>query len=241
MFFIGVIDDIFGWKKGISQWQHFLFPLFFSVPIIIYTLLVGINQIYIPILGTIYIGFIYSWFLVPIAITATSNSFNLFAGYNGLEAGLGIIILSTISIFAFFKLNITLLIILAAWIGSLAGFIKYNKYPAKVFGGDIITLINGLFAGISAIVLQLEILIAFLIIIYIIEFIIKAKHRFSTECFGIIQKNGILKANPKGGSLIHFALNKGKFTERKLVNTFYLIQIGISVISLILFFIIYQM
>jgi len=117
--------------------------------------------------------------------------------------------------------------------------LKYNKFPAKVFPGDIITLINGVLVGISAIVLGLELLIAFLIILFIIEFIIKAKHKFKTECFGIVQKSGVIKPNPKGGSLTHFVLSKGKFTEPKLVFTFYIIQGVISLVSLGLFFIIY--
>jgi len=237
--FLGLVDDILGWKKGISQIQHFLFPLLLSTPIVIYTILVGYSSIYVPILGIISVGVIYSWLFVPIALTATTNSFNLLAGYNGLETGLGIIIFLTISIFAFFSNSFTLLIVLGAWVGALVGFLKFNKYPAKIFPGDVITLANGVFAGICAIILQMEFLIAFLILLYIIEFIIKAKHKFKTECFGIIQKDKTILPNPKGGSLIHFVLSKGKFTEKSLVNRFYMFQIIISFFAIIFYFFFY--
>jgi len=239
IFFLGFIDDILGWKKGISQWQHFLFPIILCIPIIVYTIYAGYSTIYIPFLGLISVGLIYSWVFVPVALTATTNSFNLLAGYNGLEVGLGIIIFSTISLFSLLTYNFTLLIILAAWLGALVGFLKFNKFPSKIFPGDIITLANGFFAGVCAIILKMELLIAFLILLYIIEFIIKAKHNFKTECFGVIQKNKIILPNPKGGSLIHLVLKRGKFTEKKLVNRFYIFQIIISLFSVLFFFIFY--
>jgi UDP-N-acetylglucosamine--dolichyl-phosphate N-acetylglucosaminephosphotransferase len=239
IFFVGFIDDILGWKKGISQIQHFIYPLVFSIPLIIYALIYEITTLYIPLLGVLNVGLVYAFILVPIAFTATTNLLNLLAGFNGLEAGMGIIIFLTISIFSIFQGNITLVIILFAWIGALLGFLKFNKFPSKMFPGDIITLINGSLVGISAIVLGLELLIAFLIVLFIIEFIIKAKHKFKTECFGLISKSGIIKPNPKGGSLTHFVLSKGRFTEKKLVNVFYILQGVISAISLILFFIVY--
>lgn len=239
IFLMGITDDILGWKKGITQLQHFFFALIFSLPFVIYSLVYKINSIYIPLIGTLNVGIIYAIIFVPIAISATTNLINLLAGFNGLEAGMGLIIFLTISLFSFFKKEFTLLLVLMAWCGALIGFLRFNKFPAKIFPGDIITLINGVLVGISAIILQLEFLIAFLIILYIIEFIIKAKHKFKTECFGIIQKNHILKPNPNGGSLTHFVLRQGKFTEKKLVNIFYLLQMGISFISIILFWIVY--
>lgn len=239
IFIIGFVDDILGWKKGISQIQHFSLPIIFSIPMIIYGIIYSLNNLYIPLIGNINFNLFYPFILIPIAITATTNAVNLLAGYNGIEAGMGLIIFLTIAIFSLFLGSFTLLVILFSWIAALLGFLIFNKYPSKIFPGDIITLINGALIGISAIVLQLEILIAFLIILFIIEFAIKAKHKFKTECFGIVQKNGIIKPNPKRGSLIHFVLSKGRFTEKKLVFTFYILQGIISVISLALFFIIY--
>jgi len=237
-FFMGFLDDVLGWKKGITQWQHFYIPMILSFPIIIYTIIYNSTIVYLPIADIfINFGLIYSWVFVPIIITATTNSFNLLAGYNGLEAGLGVIIFSTIALFSLLLNNFTLAVILALWIGALCGFLIYNSYSAKIFPGDIITLVNGALAGISAIVLHMEFIIGFLIILYIIEFFIKLKYNFKTECFGIPQKNGIIKPNPKGGSLVHFVLRQGRFTEKSLVSTFYIIQGVISIICVVLFYI----
>ncbi|HRT03443.1 MAG TPA: UDP-N-acetylglucosamine--dolichyl-phosphate N-acetylglucosaminephosphotransferase, partial [Candidatus Diapherotrites archaeon] len=180
--------------------------------------------------------YIYAIVLVPIAITATTNAFNLLAGFNGVEAGMSIIIFITISIFALFKGNITLLLVLGAWIGALIGIYKYNKYPAKIFLGDAVTLVSGVLVGLSAIVLKLEWLIAFIYILYIIEFFIKASHNFKPECFGIPQKDGTLLARPDGGSLTHIVMRKGRFTEKQVVHIFYCLQTIICVIALLFFF-----
>ena len=236
VFFMGFIDDVLGWKKGISQFQHFLFPIFFSIPIVILSLMHGFNSFYFPILGTVSVGLVYSLVLVPIAMTATTNAFNLFAGYNGLETGLGIIILSTISVFAYFENNLILFFILASFIGSLLGFYKFNKYPSKVFPGDIITLLIGFLAGVSAIYLKLEAIVFFLIIIYILEFIIKLIHKFKTECFGIVDKKGIIHPKKEGGSLTHLILSIKPFTERSFVSFVFILQILISIISILFYF-----
>ncbi|HOD89526.1 MAG TPA: hypothetical protein PKK56_00355 [archaeon] len=236
IFIIGILDDALGWKKGINQWQHFILPLLFSIPVIIYAISQNFNSIYIPFLGTLNVGYIYAIILVPIAITATTNAFNLLAGFNGMEAGMSIIIFITISIFALFKGNITLLLILGAWIGALIGIYKYNKYPAKIFLGDGVTLVSGVLIGMSAIVLKLEWLIAFIYILYIIEFIIKASHNFKPECFGVPQKDGTLAPKPTGGSLTHIVMKKGRFTEKQVVHIFYILQTIICGIALIFFF-----
>jgi len=233
--FVGFVDDVLGWKKGISHVQHFVLPILFSVPMILFAIFYGINNLYIPFIGTINLGLFFAWVFVPLVMTSATNAFNLLAGFNGLEAGLSIIIFSTISIIAFLQAQTTLLIVLACWIGALIGFLKFNKYPSKIFPGDVVTLVSGSLAGISAIVLHMEFLIGFLVLLYVIEFFIKIAHSLKTECFGIPQKNGTIKPNPKGGSLTHVVLRTGRFTERKLVWTFYTIQIIISIITILFY------
>src|SRR3989344_2199038 len=31
---IGILDDLVGWRKGIEQWQHALFPIFAALPLL---------------------------------------------------------------------------------------------------------------------------------------------------------------------------------------------------------------
>jgi len=213
--FLGLVDDLIGWRDGMRQWQHALVPMFAALPL----MAININNppFYIPFIGYVSLGIYYSLVLVPVGITGASNATNMLAGLNGLEAGLGILIIGTLSLIAALNNGVEAVVIGIALLGALAAFLYYNKFPARVFGGDSLTLMTG--AGIAAISIigNLEKIGILLMALFFVELFFKAKHRFQSECFGIPQKDGTLKADPKGGSLTQWVMRRGKFTETKIV------------------------
>ena len=74
-----------------------------------------------------------------------------------------------------------------------------------------------------------------LITLYWIELVFKARRKFQSECFGVPQENGFLKAPKEIGSFIHIFLRKGNFTEKGIVKTLLLIQVIISIIVFCMF------
>ena len=212
--FIGIVDDLIGWKKGIRQWQHALFPLFAALPLM--AVQAGTDFLVLPFFGAASIGVLYSLVLVPLGITGASNAFNMLAGFNGLEAGLGVIIISTLTLIAFMTGYTEAVIIGIAIIASLLAFLKYNWFPAKVFGGDSLTLMIGASIATLSIIGNMEKIGISLIALYWVELLFKSRHKFQTENFGIPQKDGTLKPNPKGGSLTHFIMGLRPFTEKQL-------------------------
>lgn len=233
--FVGFIDDIIGWKKGIRQWQHALFPIIAALPLM--AISIGKTSMNIPFFGTIDFGIFYSILIIPIAITGAANAFNMLAGHNGLEAGQGIILTSVLTIIAFFSGQTTALILGLAMIGALLGFLYFNWFPAKIFGGDSLTLMVGANLAIMSILGNMQTFGAILISLFFIEFLIKAKHKFKSECYGVPQKNGILKASPKRGSLTHFILKLKPMKETHLVLTILGIQVLIGLVVLSIYFI----
>lgn len=216
--FIGVIDDLIGWRKGIRQWQHALFPLFAALPLMAVN--AGTESFKLPFFGDVSIGILYSLVLVPIAITGASNAFNMLAGFNGLEAGLGILIVSTLSMISFMTGKTEALIIGVAVIAALFAFLRYNWFPAKVFGGDSLTLMIGASIATISIIGNMEKVGVAIIALHWIELVFKAKHKFQSQSFGIPQKDGTLKPDPAGGSFTHFVMRLGKFNEQGIVLTF---------------------
>src|SRR3989338_3750790 len=107
---VGFIDDILGWKLGLKQWQKPLLTLFAALPIVVIN--VGQSEMTLPLIGHIDVGILYPLLFVPLAIVFASNAFNLLAGYNGLEAGMCIIILSALG-FATLKTHNTFISIIA--------------------------------------------------------------------------------------------------------------------------------
>jgi UDP-N-acetylglucosamine--dolichyl-phosphate N-acetylglucosaminephosphotransferase len=239
--FIGTIDDIIGWKKGIRQWQHALFPVVAALPLM--AVQVSNPPITIPFIGilpteylfpfgVISFGVIYSLILVPIGVTGASNATNMLAGLNGLEASLSSLILGTLAIVAFFNGKTEALIIALAMIGALLAFLKYNWYPAKIFGGDGLTLMSGASIAVVAILGDMEKLGILLLVLFFIELYIKSKTKFQGESFGI-PKGKYLMAPEKKESLTHYFMF-GKATEKKVVIRILSAQAIICIIVLII-------
>ena len=244
--FLGVIDDLIGWKRGIRQWQHALMPLFAALPLMAIKInnppikipFFGIMpaEYMLPIVGIVSFGVLYSLIIVPIGVTGASNATNMLAGFNGLEAGLAAIMASTLLAIALMRGNVESAIILAAIIGAMLAFLFYNWYPAKIFGGDSLTLISGSTIAAAVIIGNMEKLGILIMVLFFIEFLIKARHKFKSECFGIPQKDGTLKPDPRGGSLTHWIMRRGRFTEKQVTSILLGTQATISVVVFLLFY-----
>jgi len=80
-----------------------------------------------------------------------NNAFNLIDGIDGLAGSVGI--LANLSFGIFFSLmgQVPYAFIAFALAGAVAGFMKYNWFPAKIFMGDTGALIIGLVTGALAI------------------------------------------------------------------------------------------
>ncbi len=85
-----------------------------------------------------------------------TNAFNMLVGYNGLEAGMGVIILAALGIISYSNGNTMATLIIVITISSLLAFLHYNKYPARVFPGDTLTYPIGAIVAIVAIVGNME-------------------------------------------------------------------------------------
>ncbi|MEM4261456.1 MAG: glycosyl transferase family 4 [Candidatus Diapherotrites archaeon] len=232
--FIGVVDDLIGWKKGIRQWQHALFPIFAALPLM--AVRAGTDYVVLPFFGPINLGIAYSLLVVPIAITGASNAFNMLAGLNGLETGLGIIIISTLTLIAAMTGQTEALIIGIAILGALLIFLHFNWFPAKVFGGDSLTLMIGATAATISIIGNMEKIGVMIIALYWIELILKAKSKFQAESFGIPNKHNILSPPKNINSITHLVMTIKPMTEKQVVITILSIQVIISTIVFTMFY-----
>lgn len=238
--FIGVFDDLIGWKNGIRKWQHALLPVFAALPLMVVPQAIETSTIYIPFFGEVYVGALYSIALVPLAVTGASNAVNMLAGMNGLESGLGITVSLALLAAVFFLPGGTAryeaAILLVAMLGSLFAFLRFNWFPAKIFGGDSLTLMIGAVIASASIIGKVEWIGFLLFALYFVELALKSKHRMQSECFGIPQKDGTLKPRPQGGSITQWIMKMGKFTEPKVVKIIIGIQILVSLLVLYIAF-----
>lgn len=75
------------------------------------------------------------------------NAFNLLDIMDGLSAGVGAVSASCLLVVAILQGDQTIAFMLAALIGSLLGFLRYNWQPAKIYMGDTGAMFIGLLLG----------------------------------------------------------------------------------------------
>lgn len=234
--YIGFIDDIMGWKIGIGQARKLLLTVPIAFPLV--AMNAGLGRIDLPMFGVVDFGLLYPLLLVPIAIIFTTNVFNMLAGWNGLEAGMGAIVIATLGILAAIRGQLWLATVAFAIVFALIGFLIYNRYPAKIFPGDSLTYAIGAAFGAITILGHFEKRALILLAPYFAEFAIKAAHRFKTECFAIPQRDGSLLAPKRIGSLTHIVLRgikrvKNKVYEPDVVYTFLLVEVLLAAVVLV--------
>jgi UDP-N-acetylglucosamine--dolichyl-phosphate N-acetylglucosaminephosphotransferase len=166
---IGVIDDLL----LLDQRMKAVLPIFAALPLV--AVRSGVSMVYLPFFGNVDLWIFYPLVLVPLAITGASNATNMLAGFNGLEAGLGVVMCSTIGFVAYRLGNAEALIISLAMLGALLAFLRFNWYPAKILIGDVGTLSIGAVVATSVIIGNIEKLGVILILPFFAELYLKAR------------------------------------------------------------------
>ncbi|MDP3989660.1 MAG: glycosyl transferase family 4 [archaeon] len=235
---IGIIDDVLGWKIGLKQWQKPVLTLLVATPIMAVN--AGTRMMSIPLMGNIDLGLVYPLIIIPILIAIGTNGFNMLAGYNGLEASQGIIILTTLAYYSYITSSSWLSIVALCMVAALGAFLFFNKYPAKIFPGDTLTYSVGGLAAMIAIMANLEKIFIILFIPYVIEFFLKLRGSFKKESFARVQENGTLVPRYKKiyglENLSVLIMNKLKIktTEQKVVFSLYCFQLLFVLFTFIL-------
>jgi len=189
---VGIIDDMFGWRnKGLSRRSRIFLAFVASVPLVVIN--AGSSMVNVPFFGNMDLGILYPLVLIPIGIAGATTTYNFLAGFNGLEAGQGILILGFLSYVAYITGSAWLALIGLIMVASLVGFLYYNKYPAKVFPGDSLTWsIGALIAGM-AILGSFEKIAIFIFTPYIIETVLKSRGKLVKHSFAKPNKDGSLE------------------------------------------------
>jgi UDP-N-acetylglucosamine--dolichyl-phosphate N-acetylglucosaminephosphotransferase len=231
---VGLIDDLLGWKIGLNKKVRISLLIFAAIPLIV------INAGESTMMG-ISFGVFYPLFLIPLGVVATSSTFNFVAGYNGLEASQGAIILTALAIATFFTGTTWLSLILIIMVACILAFLIFNKHPADVFPGDVFTYSVGALIGISAIFGNIEKFAIFIFIPYILEVILKSRGKLKIQSFAKINSDGTLeKPNKKYYGIEHIAIDfikkiKGSARENEVVLAINFFQIILIILAFIIF------
>ncbi len=233
---VGIVDDLMGWKKGISKKIRIFLILFSAVPLMV------INAGQSTMFGFNF-GLLYPLVFIPIGIVGATTTFNFLAGYNGLETGQAILIIGCLSIVTFSTGNSWLSVLGACFVASLIAFYFFNMNPAKIFPGDVMTYSSGAMIACIAILGNIEKIALFFFIPYALETILKLRGRLRKESFSNVQPDGSLEPRyNKIYGLEHLSLKilkkfkkSGKVYETEIVWLIHIFQMTIIVLGLWLF------
>jgi len=198
----------------------------------------------IPLLGQLRLTIIYP-ILVPIIVAVFANTVNMLEGYNGEGSGTSIIALCSLFVCSIIWDSAEGVLFTVIALAILIPFYLYNKFPAKVFPGDVGTLsIGALFAGIALFgSLEAAVFCALLIHIFNSFYVLYSVKGFfeSSEIqedrsdIILLEKDFIKASDEKDAALTlpRLILAKGPLKELKLVKNFYIISIICGFFSII--------
>lgn len=213
---VGLIDDVLNLRKRTKAVLPFVLalPLGAVVEGTGNTVLFGID-----------IG-LFMVFAVALGVTSAANVANMLEGFNGLGAGLMVIVASTLIALSFIYGAHEGVFLLFPLLGALLAFLWFNRYPARVFPGDSMTLFAGATLASAAIISSpsLKALGTVLFLPMIVEFILKARGRFRAENYGEVDTDGRLRWNGRVESIAHLVMRNRRLTEWQVVAAIWAIE-----------------
>lgn len=230
---IGFVDDyIIVVKKnnqGLTSKQKLLFQIIIAILFYIVSNVLGLlslsNEINIPFtdigipLSIFYVIFIIFWQV------GFSNAVNLTDGLDGLATGLSIIAFSCYFYLAIVQGATAIAYFSAILIGSLCGFLIYNKNKAKLFMGDTGSLaLGGVIATVS-IMLNQELTLIFIGFVFVVETLSVMMQVTSFKLTG----KRIFKMSP-----LHHHFEMVGWSEWKIVTVFWIVGILTGLIGIYL-------
>ncbi len=239
---IGFIDD----RKKLRSRYKIILSIFTGIPIFLanYSNFVNISSPIIPLLDRTRLTIIYP-LLIPIIIAISTNTVNMLEGYNGEGSGTCLIAACFLLICSIIWDSTEGILFTIPVIAVLIPFFIYNKYPAKIFPGDIGTLSMGamiacimLFGSLEVAtfcVLLIHIFNSFYVIYSVRGFLESDKIRETKEDIILLENDQIKASDQKDAALTlpRLILAKGPLSEPDLVNNFLAISIVCGLFSII--------
>jgi len=238
-FSIGFLDDYLSIKKqvnlGLKSKEKLMLQIVFSAFFVIFLInnnlinnnLILYNDLTINIKN----------FIIPISIItiiSLSNSVNLTDGLDGLAAGCSSIVFCGLGTEILLNDNKTYLIfsLLSFCMSGLClGFLKHNKYPAKIFMGDTGSLTIGAIIGIICVITNsfyTTFIISGIFIIEAVSVILQVSYfKITKKIFG--QGKRLFLMTP-----IHHHFELQGIKEKKIVEIFWLINIVLIIFSIVM-------
>jgi len=212
-------------KIGFPQWVKPLLTLPAAVPLMVIS--AGTTKMALPFIGVVNFGDLYPLVIIPIGFVGASNVVNMLGGFNGLEAGMGVIYTLSLGFYALITGGIQAAVLLLTACAALLAFLRYNWYPAKILAGDSLTYLLGSLVAAGVIIGDMQKAGLIVMLPFIIEFVLKARSKFNASSLGKLRDDGKLDSpyGKKIYSWTHVLMNLDKLRERDVTVALIFIQV----------------
>jgi len=239
---IGFIDD----RVRLRSRYKVILTIFTGILIFLANLFgfINIEPPTIPFLGKLRLNLIYP-IVVPIIVAVFANTVNMLEGYNGEGSGTAIIALISLFVCSIIWDSAEGMLFTVISLAVLIPFYKYNKFPARIFPGDVGTLsIGAMFAGIALFgSLEAAVFCALLIhvfnsfyVLYSVKGFFESNEILDNKSDILLLEDDLIKASVlKSAALTlpRLILAKGPLKEPELVKNIYCISLICGFFSII--------
>jgi UDP-N-acetylmuramyl pentapeptide phosphotransferase/UDP-N-acetylglucosamine-1-phosphate transferase len=136
----GLLDDI----VNIGRPAKLILLYYCSYPLIPF---ITSTTILFPFFGSMDLSIIYLQLIVPTFVPVVANLVNMHSGFNGLAPGLSLIILATLVLKALSSGVINNALFIVCITGVVFAYFLFEKYPSRIFWGNIGALSVGAAIG----------------------------------------------------------------------------------------------
>ncbi len=231
---IGMIDDIMdlrglGYKgRGLRfRFKFILYAIVAAIGAYWFYFKLGFNYIHVPFAGNLHLGWIYIPFFI-FTVVATSFSVNQTDGLDGLAGGTLLISFSALGLISYLQGRYNLASLICVIIGALLAFLWFNIFPAKFFMGDTGSMGLGTVFAVIAFLVNAELLIPIIGIIFLAEALSNIGQIFWRKVF----HKKLLLSSP-----LHHHLEASGWPEAKVTMRLWIIAMVFAVIGVIIYFI----
>lgn len=228
----GVLDDMI----DIGRTVKLILMYYCSYPLIQYA---THSWIAFPFIGEVDLGKFYSQLIMPTYVLVSANLVNMHSGFNGMSSGLSLIILFSLlikSLTGGALENINNVMAIFAVTGATLGFHLFERYPSRIFWGNIGSLTVGAAIGVL-IVMQGYIISGFIMLIpHTVNFLLYVYWRikkYPQVKFGKLREDGTLDV-PNPLTLKWVLPYRRRMTERQATFAMYAVTIVFSIIGILI-------
>lgn len=227
---VGLVDDVVKIRNktdGVKAKKKLFLQIMVSLFCLLLLFKLGIynSEIFIPLIAKVDFHRIYSPFIVFLFV-GCMNAVNITDGLDGLACGSAIIALLSLLAISLLQGEKEIAALILILIGVLVGFFYYNRYPAKMFMGDVGAMFLGGILTALSIVLKVEMLMPLICGIFLIDILSVI---IQLTSYKLIKRRVFLM------SPLHHHFELKGWREPSIVKLFWGIELGLSVLGVMLY------